>query len=275
MKKSILIFFMLSLLWLPACNKKSSELDYNPNVLTSKDYLRGEDAILEILDAFFKGIYDTLVMNTGYAYIDACEVSYHPDENSMSFSYGDVNRYCLDNKFRRNRFNAVFTGPIFEEGVVANIKTDSLFVDDLLNEATIEIRSLGMNGNNLPEYSLKVKSSMIMLPDTSYTSGVSIITDFTMVWAEGSDTPEIHEDDLYTITGSATGISAGGLDFSVDIQEPLYDYLDCFWVSQGIGQITVPSAHYKTGTIDYLIEDGCNNEMYFYFNENLFYDFLK
>ena len=274
-KKTILMLFILSLLWLIACNKKSNEIDYNPNVLSAKDYIRGEDAIMEMVNAFFKGIHDTLVLSNGYSYIDACDVTYHSASNSMTFGYGEVDRFCPDSKFRRGQFNANFSGPFFEEGVTAQIFTDSLFVDDLLIEATMEIQNLGVNINNLPEYSLKVTSSMIMLPDTSYTTGVSITTNFIMVWEEGSATPEIHEDDIYLITGIASGISAGGVAFSIDVQEPLVDYLDCFWILQGISQMTVPTAEYPTGFVDYITEDGCFNEMHFFFNDNLFYDVIK
>lgn len=277
MKKIIIILLLLLLpiLWLNSCKNKYTEVDYNPNVSSSKDYIRAEDAILEIVNSFFKGIHDTLVINNSYGYIDACDVSYFPAENSMTFGYGDMNRFCQDNKFRRGLFNVTFSGQVFLEGVTANIITDSLFVDDFLIEAAMEIQNLGINDNNLPEYSLKVISSLIMLPDTTKKNGVNLSTDFQMVWAEGSLTPPIHEDDIYLISGTASGVSSDGFEFSVDVKEPLTDYLDCFWISQGIDQITVPSAEFPTGDIDYIMEDGCYNQFYFYFNDNLFYDFIK
>jgi len=277
MKKLIIIILVLLLpmLWLGSCNNKSTEVDYNPNVLSSKDYVRAEDAILEIVNAFFKGIRDSLVVNNSYGYIDACDVSYHLAENSMNFGYGNVNRMCQDNKFRRGRFNATFSGQVFLEGVTANIITDSLFVDDFFIESTMEIQNLGLNDNNLPEYSLKVISSLIMLPDTTKINGVTLSTDFHMVWAEGSLTPPIHEDDIYLISGTAAGVSSDGYEFLTDINDPLIDYVDCFWISQGINQITVSSAEFPAGDIDYITEDGCYNQFYFYFNDNLFYDFIK
>jgi hypothetical protein len=276
--KNIIIIILLSLLpllWLSSCNDNSSEVDYNPNVLSSKDYIRAEDALFEIVNAFFKGIRDSLVVNYGYGYIDACDVSYHPEDNSMNFGYGNINRLCQDNKFRRGRFSATFSGQYLVEGVRANIITDSLFVDDYLIEANMEIQNLGINNNNLPEFSLKLISSLIMLPDTAKINGVNLTTDFLMVWAEGSLTPPIHEDDLYLISGTSSGVSSDGYEFSTEIQEPLSDYVDCFWISRGMNQITVPSAQFPTGDIDYIIEDGCYNQFYFYFNDNLFYDIIK
>ena len=272
---SIILIFLLPLFWLSACKVEVNEIDYNPNVLSSKDYIRGEDAIFEVVNSFFKGIQDTMVINYGYGYIDACDVSYFSSENSITFGYGTVDRMCQDSKFRRGTFYANFSGQVFGEGVTANIITDSLFVDDLLIELSLEIKNSGYNNNNLPEYSLKVTSSMIMLPDSTKVNGVSIFSDFNMVLAEGSATPTIHEDDIFLITGSASGVSSDGFDFSINVQDPLVNYVDCFWISEGFSQITVPSGQFPMGEIDYILDDGCFNEMLFYFNENLFYDFIK
>jgi hypothetical protein len=96
-----------------------------------------------------------------------------------------------------------------------------------------------------------------------------------MLWQDGSLTPTIHEDDLYLVSGTAEGISSDGYEFTIAVQEPLYDYIDCFWISQGINQITVPSAAFPTGDIDYILDDGCFNAFHFYFNDNLFYDIIK
>jgi len=275
MKKIVFaILLLIPILWLSSCNEETSEIDYNPNVLSAKEYISAEDAILEIVNAFFKGIHDTLVIENNYGFVDYCDVQYFPSDNSMRFSYGEVNRMCPDNKFRRGLFWASFSGPVFDEGITANLVTDSLFVDNLLVEANIDIKNLGLNSNSLPEYSLTVISSMTMLPDTAKITGVSITTLYNMVWSQGSVTPAIHEDDIYLISGTATGISSKGTDFSVAITEPLLNYLDCFWISQGFSQFTVPSAEFPTGDIDYILEDGCNNEIHFYFNDNLFYDFI-
>jgi len=114
-----------------------------------------------------------------------------------------------------------------------------------------------------------------MLPDTTKTTGVKLKTNFILVWAEGSSTPAIHEDDLYLVSGTSSGFSSGGLEFSSEIKDSLYNYVDCFWISRGVHLITIPSAEFRTGDIDYISEDGCFNQIHFYFNENLFYDAIK
>jgi hypothetical protein len=274
-KRIIFLPALLLVFWLTSCKDKTNEVDYNPNVSSAKDYIRAEDAVLEIVNSFFKGVYDTAVINHGYDYIDACSVRMYPDQDSMIYNYGTVDRLCQDDKFRRGHFDVKFTGNIFDVGVTANIITDSLLVDDLPIETNMLITNLGLNSDNLQEYNLQVTSSCIYLPDTNITNYTSVTTNFILLWEEGWQTPEIHEDDIFLISGNASGLSKDQIDFSISIQEPLVNQLDCWWISSGTSQITVPTAEFPDGTIDYILEDGCHNEMNFYFNDNLFYDFIK
>jgi hypothetical protein len=271
----LLLSLLLPALWMSSCDDESKETDYNPNVLTSKDYIRAEDAIMEIVNSFLKGINDSLVIDNGYGFIDACDVSFHPIGNYINYGYGPVNRMCQDGKFRKGIFRATFIGPQFPDWMNAEIQTDSLFVDNVLIEAHIQIESLGLNEISLPQYSLKVISSNIMLADSTKINGVSITANFLLTWSEGYLTEPIHEDDLYLISGSSSGFSADGTEFSSVIQDTLYNYVDCFWILQGIERITVPSADIPTGEIDHIKEDSCFNEVHFFFGDNLFYDMIK
>jgi hypothetical protein len=276
MRNIIILLCLVSIiLWLSGCSEKSSEINYNPNVLSSKEYIRGEDGLMEILNAFLKGVHDTNVHSNCYAYIDDCSIHYFPEQNLIHYGYGAVNRYCIDGKFRRGYFTAQFSGPVFEEGVIVNISTDTLFVDDFPIEADMTIQNLGTNGQGQPEYTFNILSSEVYLPDTVKTTGVKITANFTLTWIEGYSTPAIHEDDIYTITGTASGISTDEYSFSIEIQDPLINELDCFWISWGYSVISVPSADFTTGDIDYLYEDECNNELHYFFNDNLFYDMIK
>ena len=257
-----------------SCDDKINEVNYNPNVLSAKDYIRAEDALFEIVNVFLKGVHDTAVIKHGYRYIDSCTVRFFPSEDLIIFGYGAVDRFCTDSKFRRGRVIAEFDGDVFLEGVTASLVTDSLFVDDIPYEVNLTITNLGINADNYPEFSLQLISSYYILQDTNETHGISLAADFNMIWTEGISSPE-HEDDTYMINGEASGTSSDLYEFSVNIEEPLRNHLDCFWIISGISQITVPSGGIETGTIDYITVDNCNNEMNFYFNDNFFYEVIK
>lgn len=273
-RKTITRFLMVAFItgWLAACDETRDEIDYQPNVNSSKDFVRAEDALFDIVNAFLKGLHDSLITQNNYAFIDFCGVTYDPDENIMHFSYGAVNRMCQDGKFRRGDFYAAFDGPVFEPGVMAALTTDSLFVNDSLVISNITMTNLGLDAQEKVQYGLDVLSLTVAPRDSTALSRVQIAADLNLSWDQGSMTPEIHEDDYYLVTGTASGISSEFTDFSVTIDEPLVNYVDCCWIISGTHLITVPSADIKQGMIDYLSADGCNYMVHLYFNENFFYD---
>ncbi len=267
------IIFLLA--FLPACiDNTNDEVDYNPNILSSKDYVFAEDAIFEVVNSFLKGIHDTSVVNFGYGFIDYCDVSWVPSENKMNFGYGDVDRYCEDGKFRRGGFVAAFEGTVFENGTRAEIITDSLFVNNNLLQCSFTVENLGPGNDGVIVYKLIVTDSEIILPDTAIVSTVSLVADFDMKWNEGAATPSVHEDDLFLVTGTANGISGTGYSFQLSVTESLENYIDCYWISAGGSRMTVSSARYPDGDIDYIADDGCFNKVFFYVNENTFFDFI-
>lgn len=270
---AVLTFLLLTGIY--SCKDDESDIDFNPNVLSAKDYISAEDALFEIVNTFYKGINDTLVIENHYGYIDNCGISWYPEDSLMMYSFGETNRMCQDGKFRRGSFFARFSGDKWDDGVAATLTTDQLLVDDSLVEAQMVFTKNGLNADNMMEFSLDVQYCKIRLDDTTKFYPVTISAGFIMEWAEGSATPEIHEDDIYLVSGTASGSSSDGYVFSVMIQEPLVNPIDCFWIYSGISRIDVPEGEVTTGTIDYIPEDGCFNKMNFYFNDNLFYHFMK
>jgi hypothetical protein len=202
-------------------------------------------------------------------------VCYFPEDQLLTFGYGDVNRMCTDNKFRRGLFKAYFDGPVFEQGVKASLLTEELYVEDSLVEAKLDVYYEGLNASDFPQYQVNVEYCKIRLVDTNTVRRVTISADFEMTWQEGYLTPSIHEDDTYYFMGNASGVSSDGYQFGVEITVPLENFVDCNWIISGMSEITVPSATIPAGDIDYLTDDGCNNEVRFYFNENMFFDILK
>ena len=276
MKKFLLaVLTCLLFLGIYSCKKDKAEINFNPNVLSSKDYISAEDALFEIVNTFYKGINDTLVNENYYGYIDNCGISWYPGDSLLMFGYGTENRMCQDGKFRRGSFYAHFSGNRWDDGVTATLSTDQLMVDDSLVEAQMVFTKNGLNSDNLMEFTLDVQYCKIRPDDTTKFNPVTISAGFILEWSEGSATPEIHEDDIYLVSGTASGSSSDGYVFQVEIQDPLVNPVDCFWIYSGISRIDVPEAEVTSGTIDYIPEDGCFNKMNFYFNDNLFYHFLK
>ena len=193
----------------------------------------------------------------------------------MRFDYGGVNRWCPDNKHRRGRFIASFDGPLFEKGTMVNFATDSLFIDNDLAEVIMDSEFLGPDNAGKHQLTFHVSKGLIMLDDTVNVVTLEFQPDYLLTWEEGQQTMENHGDDMFLVTGSSRGMNRDNTEFEVVIQDPLINYLDCFWIVSGTHQISVLSAEVSQGTIDYISVDDCFYQVDFYFGDSQFYDYLK
>ena len=255
------------------CSNKNTEVDYNPNVLSSKDYIFSEDVFMEVFNTYFKSINNSEVLAGENGWIDHATVDYSSVDNTMLFNYGEVNRGCPDGKFRRGHYEAVFNGPVNEEGTEATISFHDFYVNDDKVTGNVTSRFLG-NEPGSWLYSYIVSGGLIEKYDTIDTVRIRYSCDFEMSWDEGSETPDDPVDDILSITGISGGVSAENVEFSASVAVPLMNHIDCFYLASGIHEITVPSAPVSTGTIDYIIEDDCGRMVNFYFDENRFFDQL-
>jgi hypothetical protein len=273
--RHLLVLLPLVVLFLGSCNEKGSETDYNPNVNSSKEFIFAEDILFEMVNIYFKGVTDTAVLGSGYKKIDSCNILYIPSEDKMIFDYGGWNHWCPDKKLRRGKFHASFNGPLFTQGTLVTFTIDSLFVDENLVEGNMNSEFLGLDNSGKHQLSFQVSQGKITLNDTVNVSVIHFETDYMLTWEEGQQTTGIHEDDMLLVTGNGSGRGVDQFDFELFIQEPLKDYIDCFWIQAGMHRITLPNAQVRDGSIDYITTDGCFYRVNFYFGESEFFEHLK
>jgi hypothetical protein len=270
-----LLIILVILAFNESCKEKTSQIDYNPNVNSSSQYIKSEYAFVQYFDIFFMGIHDTNLVNTGVTTIQQCKISW-ADSTRLELSYADYNHLCDDGLYRRGIYYADFTGDFNSEGGKAVITFDSmLFNIDWKVGGSIELENLGMVAGKYT-YSFKVLNGSLSIPDTlnHKFDTFTYNTDYTITWQDGYQTPGIPEDDLLLFQGTANGVTINEESWETTINEPLYNALDCFWIVQGLCDIKVPGANKTDGTIDYLTDDGCNYMVDFYFDQNRFYDEL-
>jgi hypothetical protein len=259
-----------------SCKENNSEIDYNPNVKASKDYIYVEDAFFDVINTYFKTINDAAVMGGEPGWIDSAVVNYDVVQNILNFSYGAVNRECHDGKFRRGNIIATFDDTPNVAGTRVFFTFQDHFVDD--ESLTGEITSEFLEPvQGLKRYGVDIVNGMLTIIDTSRNDTIRLRygCDFVMTWEEGQETPGQYDDDLLTVTGTSEGISGDDIGFSGEVLAPLNNYIMCNWIQSGIHTLTVPSASVPDGTIDYITEDDCNRQVNFYIENNLFYDYLK
>ncbi len=117
------------------------------------------------------------------------------------------------------------TGAPDEAGSQRIITYDNYVVNDHLIEGT---RTFTNNGDG--SHTVTLVDGKITTPEGAEITRTSTRTK-TLV--SGGDT-EDRSDDVFEITGSASGTNAEGLSYSKTITSPLVKRKDCFWITSGI-----------------------------------------
>ncbi len=171
---------------------------------------------------------------------------------------------CLDGRYRRGKVIVSYNGGYRDVGSTHTISFDDYYVNDYKIEGTKTVTNAGQNSSGNTQFDISVVGHIIS------PQGANLDWTSTRVreWVEGEGSMW-WTDDVYHITGTASGNSFGGEDFSAQITEPLVVDLGCVSPSplipkpvslkDGILEFT-PNGKY-TRVIDYGYENGdCDNK---------------
>lgn len=171
---------------------------------------------------------------------------------------------CLDGRYRRGKVIVSYNGGYRDVGSVHTISFDDYHVNDYKIEGSKTVTNAGKNSSGHTYFNIDVVGHII--------SPQGATLDWTSArvreWVDGEGTIW-WIDDVYHITGTASGNSFGGEDFSAQITEPLVVDLSCVspsplnpkpvYLRDGILEFT-PDGKY-TRVIDYGYENGdCDNK---------------
>ncbi|GAB3194375.1 hypothetical protein GCM10027293_02510 [Pontibacter aydingkolensis] len=144
--------------------------------------------------------------------LPACATSsYNRDTRTLTIDFGTTNCTCRDGLNRRGKIIAVFDGKYGEVGSSVTITPQNYFVND--NQLT---------GTKVKTYLGNRKISVVV-------TGASLTTPRgTATWQAnriiekiaGYDTPRI-SDDVWLITGEASGVNRRGVAYTAVIEQPL------------------------------------------------------
>ena len=67
-------------------------------------------------------------------------------------------------------------------------------------------------------------------------------------WVEGLETPLYFWDDVFSITGTASGVNSKGVAYTAEITSPLIKARNCRWIQEGVLSIVTDA---NTEVIDY------------------------
>ena len=170
------------------------------------------------------------------------------DPHSFAIDFGSQNCLCSnwDGKERRGTITLTWTGRYRDAGTVITWATDDYYVND--NEFNFQksVTNNGTNPNGEATFTVNVEEASVTLEDGSTISWVSTRT---RTWKEGASTVFNPFDDVYEVTGTASGVNRNGRAFEVEITKALRVQLNCWWVTEGT--IEIRPQDLETRILDY------------------------
>ncbi len=148
----------------------------------------------------------------------------------------DFGTGCLgkDGKLRKGKIISVYTGPMFVAGNSVTTTFDNYNVDSFKIEGTHKIENKSTS-NNLA-WSVTVTDGKITNTLNNNWRKWSGTREHKQT--EGNGTPLNLLDDVFEITGSASGSNSRGNSWTSDIITPVVRKLNCRWLESGKVQIT-------------------------------------
>ncbi|MFO8129874.1 MAG: hypothetical protein R6T99_08260 [Bacteroidales bacterium] len=267
-----LLIFLPSALMLTSCKKDNEEMDYNPNLITAKNQVRGQDVFTDVFLYLFRASQDTALINNGSAVIDEALVTYIASPSEMIVvDYGDYFKLCSDGLVRKGSYTASLTRPLIDSASVATIRFYGFYVQDMSVSGKQVLANQGhITGGKLTFESV-VDSGLIIVMDTISPGRFRWGCQQTLYLEEGQETPAEPGDDIFFVEGNSRGVAANGHAFSTSVIQPLVATYECLLMQSGIQNIQTPSLEVTTGTLDYIENDSCTLKVDFYYNGNRFY----
>lgn len=260
--KSTFAFLFIIALSVAFFGCQKSERDEDQETLASRD----NALAYHIFDDAFRVVHriamrDSLLNDTGIVqWYDECIKSVSLSDTVAIFplyltvNYSDDTTQCDDGFDRYGLIRASFSGKYLNNGSEVAINFEGYRKDFFDVEGTILVKNQGLNADGRRVFSIRVTDGKI----TGNNVNIDWDGNHNMVWVAGSSTDGIIDDDIFEISGTATGRNSRGNTFVNEITDPYTSDLSCQWFKSGKSTLDVPNLQLRF--VDYG-GDGtaCNN----------------
>lgn len=160
-------------------------------------------------------------------------------------NFGTTNCLCGDGRYRRGIVNVSYSGHYRDSASTHTITFTNYYVNDNQVTGSHSVTNNGHNNNGHLSFTIAVTGTIIKANNGGVISWTS---NRVRVWSEGESTA-IWSDDVYLITGSASGSHSNGNSFTANITSALKIKLNCHNIVSG-GLDLTPSGK-PTRSIDW------------------------
>lgn len=266
MKKLIvnpLVLIAFAYMAITSCKKENTNDQESSATEVSKDNAQAEnifdDVAQQVDETAMRSVYldplTTLTTTTGCPTVTID----HPNSTTwpkvVTIDYGTSNCINTNGVSRRGQIIATFSGPYRATGTVISISFDNYFVNDNHVEGLKTIANAGLNTSGQMFWNINVQNAKITRTDSSYVTWNS---KRVRTWIAGQATNGVRADDVFEISGGATGSNSNGNSFIATITSPLYIALNCRWIESGV--ISLTSSNRPARTIDFGTAGNCDDE---------------
>jgi hypothetical protein len=152
----------------------------------------------------------------------------------LTIDFGTSNCLCADGRNRRGKIIVSYTGRYFEVGSVKTMNFDNFYRNDNKLEGTRVITNNGKDAQGRMNWTINAQNMKISKSNGKVHTWNS---QRTRTMLAGNDT-KTWTDDVYEITGSASGVNANGVNYTANITKPLHRALSCRWIDSGTIEIS-------------------------------------
>ena len=268
-----IILISLIIIGSMSCKKGSEETDYRPNLTVANNQVIAERAYSQVFNLFFMVVSDSVLKTEGSNIVFGAECTYEETpEIKYIIDYKQYYTICPDGTRRKGMITATLDKDFSVTGAVAELSFSAYTMDSLRLEGNNQINNSGISASMFQMYEHTIPSATLIFISNIGETPYQWESQKNFTYVEGMGTPTDFSDDLFEISGEASGVDVNGVAFTVVIDELLGDYFNCRWIRTGKTLLSMPNLEISSGYIDYIGEENCTNQVMYYFNGNPFYD---
>jgi hypothetical protein len=236
--KLALPFLVGIIFFLGSCSKDNPTTDTSFTTVQDDAYAENTfDNITSITDEAYSLSSTNFKSTEGRIFLSSCvtvtlDTTVFP--RVLTIDFGDTNCLGKDGRYRRGKILVSFTGRYYRPGTIITTTFDNFYVNDNQIEGTKVVTNNGLNDQRHLSWTISV-NGIITLANGNGT--ISWKSQRTREWTEGRATPHNRWDDVFLITGQASGQRANGLTWTHKITKPLEVKLACRFIVSGTVQI--------------------------------------
>ncbi len=221
--------------------KRDRDEDLDIETQTSNDNYQVEGNVNDVLKEVDAAAVSANLGKTG----PTITIDSSSSPRKMTINYG-TSTLCADGKIRSGKLIVTWTGRYREMGTIITITTDSFYQNGNKLEGTKTVKNEGRNGAGNLYYTVTVANAKL----TTVAGNVSTWNATrNREWISGENTPAWN-DDVYLITGSASGIASNQVSYTATIKTALKVDLGCQYRLTA-GELEIKPSGKVTRTVNY------------------------